>query len=99
MTDGTEDSPIPVTCPTCRYEANWLPKEQKFGGGLDMYPTCNEVRENLHKDPNIRAQVSGEPHRACISFYNEWARLLVAKNRERSGLSSSSKHLWQIGTN
>ena len=98
MTDGTEDSPIPVTCPTCRYEANWLPKEQKFGGGLDMYPTCNEVRENLHKDPNIRAQVSGEPHRACISFYNEWARLLLAKNRERSGLISS-KQLWRIGTN
>ena len=98
MTDGTEDSPMPVTCPTCRYEANWLPKEQKFAGGLDMYPTCNEIRESLHEHPDERIQVSGEPHRACISFYNEWARLLIAKNRERSGLSSS-KHLWQIGTN
>ena len=99
MTDGIEDPPMLVKCPECNYEANWLRKELKFSAELGMYPTCNQVRESLHKDPNIRAQVSGEPHRACISFYNEWARLLVAKNRERSGLSSSSKHLWQIGTN
>jgi hypothetical protein len=78
LADDANDSPIPLPCPECHYEARWFSKEYKFASALDMYTVCPQMTALLDQYPEQREKVKDHPV-LCSVMRNVWIGFLKGK--------------------